>query len=194
MTIQTAEHKQKVMKQPPKEVEQEIPEPRSDDSVDVTGEGQEEQEHIVVLEVESSDFDEMDNKSDSEASVVKQDDIFPEDPHTVLKRIGDLDEELIGNYNDFQEPFRKMVAATKKIREDGHPYDSDDQNRVDTFVNSGEHNEIFDCLRGVYEFIFHLHNVFGVKLKPDIPDDEDRAIRYIIEDTCGKYNNRVKNI
>ena len=144
--------------------------------------------------MESSDFDPMDNKSDSEASVEEQDEIFPEDPETLLKRIGELDEELIGNYDDFGGPFRKMVAATMKIWEDGHPYDSDNQNRVDTFENWGEHNEMFDCLRGVYEFIFHLHNVFGVKLKPDIPDDEDRTIRYIIEDTCGKYNNRVKNI
>jgi hypothetical protein len=31
--------------------------------------------------------------------------------------------------------------------------------------------------------------VFEVKLKQDIPDDEDQVLRILLEDTCGKYNN-----
>jgi len=108
---------------------------------------------------------------------------FAEDPKSIVLRIGDLKEDQIGQYKCFERPFHHLTGAMKKIRETGHRYDSDEPDKITAIIESGELEDIYDCFRGIYEFIIHLHNVYDVKLKPETPDDEDTLLRAVME-TC----------
>jgi hypothetical protein len=198
------------MKNRPAEVKRIITKPGSGHSVDTTGGEQEEEQEVTEMPVESTDFDdaesefseqvpEVENERNNEEDdeVVEADeaeetdslDDLTDDPAAIRIRMSNLDDCQIGHYPNFVIPFGRLTEATNKIRSTKHPYDSDDRDRMNQFVNTDAHHEIFNCFKGIYEFIFHVHNVFEVKLKQDIPDDEDQVLRILLEDTCGKYNN-----
>jgi hypothetical protein len=186
----------------------------TDDSVDRAISDEEEVVSADEIEVESTEFDPMeeeDSMSDDfdeqkeleevteEQEVVVGDGDEPnsqscaESPESILDRIANMDDDDIGKYVTFLKPFQRLLESAKKIRSDGEPYDSDFSDRVDEFANTDEHHAAFDGFTGVYEFVFHLHNVFNVKLKSDIPEVEEYTLRYIIEQTCGKYSVEMKN-
>ena len=187
----------------------------TDDSVDRAISDKEEVVSLDKIEVESTEFDPMEEEDSMSDDLDEQKELeevtedqqvvvgdgdksdsesCAESPGSILDRIANMDDDDIGKYGSFLKPFQELLESTKKIRSDGEPYDSDFTDRMDDFANTDEHHAAFEGFSGVYEFVFHLFNVFNVKLKSDIPEVEEYTLRYIIETTCGKYSVEMKNL
>jgi hypothetical protein len=106
----------------------------------------------------------------------------------IFKRISALETEQISCYWEGNTDFNELITSIYKIRK-GHVKLSDVVEPISELLQTENMKTVFTHLQGIYEFIIHMHNRYGVRLNANTSMVKDRVLVDMMQTAFRKYTN-----
>ena len=146
----------------------------------------------------SSDEESNDGSECSSVSSVKADqsEQIENRYEEVIGRLQNIDNNKIGQFDSsnvgFHQEIRKPMS---EIKADRKAYDyigiTED---VMALTAKSPFLEAFSNLRKIYEFIFHMHYAYGVKLSSELSPEKDKLLRETLNKSICKFIQRPNGL
>jgi hypothetical protein len=104
----------------------------------------------------------------------------------ILKQISALEMEQIGSYRKGNMDFAELIKSIHKIQTN-HAELSDGVKPILELLGTQNIETVFTHLQGIYKFIIHMHNRYGVQLKANTSVSKDWKLVNRMQTTFCKY-------
>jgi hypothetical protein len=98
-----------------------------------------------------------------------------------------MGDDQIGQYRSGNAYFRDIIARMNEIRT--RTLNNDFHQILEMMTNLKEDDEFlekYSNLRGIYEFVFHMFDIYEVPLDGTVPPQDDRLLRTTMKKAAGK--------
>jgi hypothetical protein len=106
----------------------------------------------------------------------------------IFARISALETKQIGYYREGNTDFKELITSINKIRTD-HVKPSDVVKPILELLQTENMKTVFTRFQGIYEFVIHMHNRYGVRLNANTSMVKDCVLVDMMQTAFRKYTN-----
>jgi hypothetical protein len=106
----------------------------------------------------------------------------------IFASISALETKQIGWYREGNTDFKELITSINEIRTD-HLKLSDVVEPISELLQTENMKTVFTHFQGIYKFVIHMHNRYGVRLNANTSMVKDRVLVEMMQTAFRKYTN-----